>query len=289
VQADAIKTETLAITSPDGAEIKALFYRPQRPAQNPTLFFLLPAMGVMAAYYRPVGQALAEQGYSVMLCDLRGQGTSNRKAPKAKFGYKELLEQDLPAYIDAAQEHCPDKKLIMLGHSFGGHLSLLYASAHPNSVSAVAIIASGSVWYKAYAGAQKFKIWFGTQSSVLLSALFRYFPGDKIGFGGKQPKAIMRDWARQGRTGRFKPKGSAINYEAKMADASFPLFALSIDNDTFAPHSATDHLIGKLPKAALTRHRFTPTGPNKNKVNHFRWVKYHDGILNTLVGWEKTL
>jgi predicted alpha/beta hydrolase len=291
-----IAAEAQCVRSDDGAEITAQYvFSLKNPLikSRETLFLLLPAMGVKAAFYKPVAQALAAQGYTVMLCDLRGQGTSTCKAPKAQFGYKELLEHDIPASVAAAQTRFPEKKIILLGHSLGGHLSLLYTAANPDivskAVSAVAIIASGSVYYKAYNGFDKFKIRMGTQSSVILSALLGYFPGDKIGFGGQQPKSVMRDWAGQGRTGRFEPTGSAIAYESKLSEASFPLFALSIDDDRFAPHSATDHLVGKLPKARLTRRRFTPTDADKNKINHFRWVKYNQAILGELIAWERSL
>ena len=283
-----MKSQSLPIQSKDGAKIEATIYEPDATASD-ILFLCLPAMGVKAGYYQPLAEELTGQGHSVMLCDFRGQGTSNRKAPNAKFGYQEMVEIDIPAYVKAANTQCPKKQIILLGHSLGGHLSLLYMAAHPDRVKAVALIASGSVYYCAYPFPQNLKIWFGTQSSVLISFLFRYFPGHKLGFGGRQPKAVMRDWARQGRTGRFEIKGSDVNYEAGLANITQPVFALSIEGDDFAPHSATDHLVGKLKSATLTRVKYTPSDALKPKVNHFTWVRNSEEIVKSLIHWLAAL
>ena len=293
-----MKPEDILIRIKDGAEITAPLYRPESDsptstnntnAKKDTLFLCLPAMGVKAAYYKPLAETLSGRGYSVLLCDLRGQGTSNRKAPDDKFGYTLLLECDLFDYVGAAKKACPDKKVVLLGHSLGGHLSLLYASAKPDSVAAVAVVASGSVYWKAYSFPQNLKTIIGTQSSVLVSTLCGYFPGHKIGFGGKQPKQMMRDWAWQGRTGHFQPKDASINYELAMEQYQKPIFALSIEGDTLAPHSATDHLVSKMKNALVHRVYYRKSTALESKIDHFQWVKHSDGIVTELSQWEQTL
>jgi predicted alpha/beta hydrolase len=285
---DKIIPEELAIEVKDGAQITALLYRPVPDARD-ILFLCLPAMGVKASYYRPLANPLIAAGYSFLICDLRGQGTSNKAAPNNGFGYTTLLEWDLPDYVRAAKRAYPDKRIILLGHSLGGQLSLLYASAMPQSVTGVAIIATGSVYWKAYRFPSCLKIWLGTQMSIWLSSLIGYFPGHKIGFGGKQPKAVMQDWARQGRTGHYVPLGSHINYEAALAQYESPVFALSIEGDKFAPHSATDHLISKLKNAHINRVLFKPSSELKPKIDHFRWVKHNQEIMTELADWADQL
>lgn len=283
-----MNTILVRVRSEDGASIEATVYEPDTSSSD-VLFLCLPAMGVKASYYQRLAEELTRSGHAVMLCDLRGQGTSDQKVPSAKFGYREMTERDIPAYIKAAKSRKPEKDIILLGHSLGGHLSLLYASSQPDEVKAVALIASGSVYYRAYPFPQNLKIWGATQSSVLISTLCGYFPGHKLGFGGRQPKAVMRDWARQGRTGRFVPKGSDFDYEAAMTKISRPVFALSIDGDKFAPHSATDHLVGKLNSASVTRIEYNPSDALVDQVNHFRWVKYCQEIVSKLNQWVETL
>jgi predicted alpha/beta hydrolase len=283
-----MESEDTLITSRDGAEITALVYEKQEDSSD-IVFIGLPAMGVKAAYYKPLALALFAQGHSVMLCDLRGQGSSTQRAPKAKFGYHEILELDLPVIIKKARKLFPNKKRVFLGHSLGGHLSLLHAATRPDAVNAIAIIASGSVYYKAYRFPQNIKTWLGTRSSVWLSAIMGYFPGHKIGFGGRQPKQVMRDWAYQGRTGNFVINGSDLNYEAALQDLDCPVFAYSIDKDKLAPHSATDHLISKAPIVDLTRMRYRPSEHLASKIDHFRWVKHNKEIIDEISKWVSQL
>lgn len=280
--------EELVIKVKDGAQITASLYKPLTDTKD-ILFLCLPAMGVKASYYRPLAEHILAAGYSLLLCDVRGQGTSNKYAPEDAFGYTEFLEWDLPDYVRAAKRACPDKRIVLLGHSLGGHLSLLYAAAMPQSVEGVALIASGSVYWKAYRFPANVKTWFGTQASVLISSLLGYFPGHKIGFGGKQPKAVMRDWAQQGRSGNYVLPSSHINYETALAQYEKPVFALSIDGDKFAPHSSTDHLISKLKNADIHRVLYAPSANLKPKIDHFRWVKHNQEIIIELTQWADQL
>ncbi len=290
--------EEIIIRSEDGAEITALYLKAGLDSgsiqsltnsSSDYLFLCLPAMGVAARYYAPLAKSLSEQGYDVLLCDFRGQGSSNQSVPEAKFGYHEIVTRDIPAFVEAAKKRCPDKKIITIGHSLGGQLGLLYAAQNPKELTAMAIIASGSVYYRAYGFGGAFKIWLGTQSSVLTSNLFGYFPGHKLGFGGKQPKRIMRDWARQARTGRYTIEGTNFDYEAAIASLALPFFALSINVDGFAPHSATEHLIHKAVQSEVTHIKHIPSADIVKKIDHFRWVKYNKAIIKELLTWVETL
>ena len=272
------------IDSGDGAEITALIYAPESNASDFS-FICLPAMGVKASYYNPVAERLVRKGHIVVLCDLRGQGTSNQNPASIMFGYKESLELDLPAIINQIKQKFPDKRRIFLGHSLGGQLGLLHASVNPKAVDAIAIIASGSVYYKAYKFPHNLKVLLATQSSILISAFFGYFPGHKIGFGGKQPKTVMRDWAYQARTGNYNPKGSELDYGMAMQKLKMPIFACSIERDNFAPHSATDHLVSKLINANITRCKYEPSAHLKDKIDHFKWVKNNEEIIDIVCNW----
>lgn len=74
-----------------------------------------------------------------------------------------------------------------------------------------------------------------------------------------------------------------------MTKMPHPVFALSIEGDDFAPHSATDHLTGKLKSASLTRIEYHPSNAVKSKITHFRWVKYSDEIITYLNQWIERL
>jgi pimeloyl-ACP methyl ester carboxylesterase len=80
-----------------------------------------------------VGAALAERGFHALTMDLRGHGESD------------WSEQDdyeptaLVADVDAVRRSL-HRPIVLVGASLGGLISMLYASAHPDDVLAVALV-----------------------------------------------------------------------------------------------------------------------------------------------------
>jgi predicted alpha/beta hydrolase len=64
----------------------------------------LPALGVTARHYRGFAEALAAAGVSVAVHEWRGAGSSSLRASRqCDWGYRELLERDIPASLKYAQ------------------------------------------------------------------------------------------------------------------------------------------------------------------------------------------
>jgi pimeloyl-ACP methyl ester carboxylesterase len=81
--------------------------------------------------------ALFDAGHRVMAIDLPGHGDSAQ--PKSPDVYTaNIFSQSLEAWVDGLKDRPP---FILVGHSFGGYLSLEYARRHPDKVSALVLIA----------------------------------------------------------------------------------------------------------------------------------------------------
>lgn len=88
----------LRVVADDGAQQTIRLVAPLVAA--PKLVILgLPAMGTPAKYYAPFARALAERlASAVAFAELRGQGTSSARASRGdRFGYRDIVEHDLPA------------------------------------------------------------------------------------------------------------------------------------------------------------------------------------------------
>ncbi|WP_369214580.1 alpha/beta hydrolase family protein [Streptomyces flavofungini] len=287
---------------PDGAHIPVRALRapePERflpsgsaPAPGPPpapAVLILPAMGTPARFYRRFAHRLHEEGLTVLTTDLRGQGEATPRAtdPDALgHGYRELVEEDLPAVLAAVRaELGPEPQLHLLGHSLGGQLALLYAaSGHGPAVDGVILVASGSVHFRAYGPLRGPALLLGELLVAGVSTLLGRWPGSRLGFGGDQPRGVMRDWARQGRTGRYAPKGSTLDYEAALAGLGLPVLAVSVEHDTFAPGAALDHLLGKVPRARLTRRHYTAQEAGA-RLDHFAWARAGGGLAKQVAAW----
>jgi predicted alpha/beta hydrolase len=242
-------------------------------------------MGVKASHYDNFAEALSDAGVHAVIHELRGCGSSNQK-PKSRdnFGYVDLVETDWSNTIAWVAEEFPDSRRLLVGNSLGGQLSALHLAAHPTSADALVLIASCSVYYRAY-GKKALSTLAGTQLLHFAGQVMGYTPGKKLGFAGDEAKDLVADWARQARTGRYEPKGATQNYEGAMKGLSKPVLALPIENDSLAPLSAVEHLVGKLPACQLTLEVINAEQIGTSKLSHFSWGKHPGTLAEKVATW----
>ncbi|MEU0407805.1 alpha/beta fold hydrolase [Streptomyces griseorubiginosus] len=247
---------------------------------------VVPAMGVRARFYAPFARGLHRGGLNVAITDLRGQGESIPVARRGvAHGYREMVDDDLPAVVRALSAVFPGSPVVPVGHSLGGQLALLSSATGLPGVPAVVLTAAGSVWWRGFGSVYGLRNLVGSQLFAALATVIGYWPGERLGFGGTQTTAVMRDWARQGRTGRYTLRGSDTDYEAALARLKLPVLAVGVDNDTLAPPSATDHLLRKITSAPVSRWHYTEALAGGRRLDHFRWVRHSDGMSAYITDW----
>ncbi|MEN8723015.1 MAG: alpha/beta hydrolase [Alphaproteobacteria bacterium] len=113
--------------------------------ERPLLLLLNGRGEYIEKYYEPIGQILS-RGYDVLTLDWRGQGLSSRMLPDRLRGhvdhfdtYLDDLERVLTS-VAMVDRRVTQPKMVM-GHSMGGALSLLYAARNPQRVKAIALSA----------------------------------------------------------------------------------------------------------------------------------------------------
>ncbi|WP_338118120.1 alpha/beta fold hydrolase [Streptomyces coryli] len=280
------------VAEADGAHGARIRLRgPAADDRTAPMVLVSPAMGTPARFYAPLAAELSRSGLVPLLFDQRGQG--ERADGAGRFGYAELLA-DLDAAVTAARTAFPDAPLAVLGHSLGGQLALLQAAqgAHRGTAApdAVAVVAAGSVWYRSFGAVRGLGVLAGSQSAAALATVLGRWPGDLFGFGGRQPARVMRDWARQSRTGRYRlPEAAAgsaaVDYDALMARLDLPVLAVGVAGDRLAPPGAVRHLCGKVPKADLEKWSYTASKAGGSRLDHFRWVRHGEGLAAYVADW----
>jgi len=255
----------------DGARLGLQIYPEPAETADAPLVLISPAMGVPARYYRPFATALRAGGLAVAVADLRGTGASTpRPSRGCRYGYAELTT-DVGAVLAALKERRNGRRTLVLGHSLGGQAALLHLALQPgHDVDALALVAVGLPFWRTYpAGPRGYGVLPFTQTVAATTRLLGVWPG--WGFGGRQARGVIRDWAYTARTGRF-PHLDNVDAEAALRDLRTPVLAVSVDNDEYTPHETLDHLCGKLASAPITRerHRAEPAGSH---LNHFSWAR----------------
>ncbi|RKN45537.1 alpha/beta fold hydrolase [Micromonospora endolithica] len=254
----------------DGARIGLQVYPEPDGVPDAPVVLIVPAMGVRARYYRPFAAALRDAGLAVAVADLRGTGESTPTPSRGcRYGYAELVD-DIGAVLAALKPLRDGRRTILLGHSLGGQASVLHlALREGHDVDGLALVAVGLPWWRRYPGLRGYGVLPYTQGIAAVSRLLGVWPG--WGFGGRQARGVIRDWAHTARTGRF-PRLDGVDTEAAVRRIRTPVLAVSVDHDQYTPHATLDHLCAKLVAAPVAREHYTEAQSGA-RMDHFTWVR----------------
>lgn len=275
----------LTIASPDGAQHVATVFLPE--AAHTPVFLCLPAMGVAAEYYLPFAAALAGRNLgAAALLDLRGQGRSSARARRGDdFGYREILELDLPQAVTALRRAFRGRPLYLAGHSLGGQLGLLCAARPGVQVDGLVLIAAGTAHWRDWHGASRWMAWAATAAIAASARALPWYPGHLFGFGGEQPRRLMRDWTRVARAGRYVPEGGDLDYAISARRLSLPILSLGIGGDPVAPPGARESLLAMAPQSVVTRAELEGVRAHRPWKRHFSWARAPHDVVAAIGTW----
>ncbi|KRE92485.1 alpha/beta hydrolase [Frateuria sp. Soil773] len=273
--------QVLPVLAADGAASELMLLRPAGEARR--LLYWLPAMGMPARHYLALAESLAARGVAVALHEWRGIGSSNRRAGRRQdWGYRELLELDLPAGLAVARQQLPQADCWLGGHSLGGQLAALHAALHPAQAAGLALVASGAPYWRCFAHAGLVRMAY--VAAPWLAALCGHLPGRRIGFGGNEARGVIRDWSRSGRTGVYRAERMAVGLERAMAGVDLPLLALRMRDDWLGPAASLEWLLSKMPRTRRTLDVLSPQ-ELAGRADHFGWMKAPAPVAARIAGW----
>ncbi|GAA3271003.1 alpha/beta fold hydrolase [Dactylosporangium vinaceum] len=261
---------TMVETVDRGTDTIALHSFPG-PADAGTRAVLWPAMGVPARYYRRFAEDLNAAGLDVVVADLRGTGSSTpRPSARSRYGLGDLTD-DVGAVLAAL----PSKRTVLVGHSLGGQACALHLGRQPDAdVHGLVLLAVGLPYWRSYPAGQRSKVLLQTQALHAVGSALRVWPG--WGFGGRQARGVIRDWAYTARTGRYPDP-----LERGLARVTTPILAVDMAGDRYTPPGTVSTLLAKMPRAPLTREDYSPGDP----IDHFRWAKHGASLAERIGRW----
>jgi len=278
----AAESLVIPVTAADGARCELLATLPAGRWQQ--LLYWMPAMGMPARHYLPLAQALAVAGVAVVLHEWRGIGSSDRRAGRdCNWGYRQLLQDDLPAGMAAVRQRWPQARCWLGGHSLGGQLGLLYASLHPHDFAGMVLVASGAPYWRRFR--HSWLIGAAYALAPWLAALVGHLPGRRIGFGGNEARGVIADWARSGRSGRYAVAGMTQDFERLLAALQLPVLALRLQQDWLGPPASLAWLLGKLGPAARRVETILRDDLDGTPADHFGWMKAPAPVAARIAGW----
>ncbi len=279
-----IAVEKQTIKYRDGVENVLNIFQSTQP--DAPLILCMPAMGIRASYYNLFAERLAKKGKTVVLSDYRGHGEyAIRPSRKVDFGYYHLIE-DIKTNLEWIKTRYPNNKVFMLGHSLCGQLGGLCAAQYPGLIDGLIMITSCSVYYKGWEGRGSMGVWLVSKFFHPISKMRGFFPGNTIGFGGKEARTVMKDWGYNGLTGNYRITGTTNDYDAAMKKSDFPILAVSIKGDNYAPQKAVDLLLNKFNETIEKTHlHISKEDAGMKSLNHFNWTKEPDYMVGIVDNW----
>ncbi|WP_374602477.1 alpha/beta fold hydrolase [Arenimonas sp.] len=271
--------EESKLQAPDGHAFVLRRWCPQ-DARGGLLF--LPALGVPANKYDGFAQALNRHGVAVAVPDWRGTGSSDWRAARDRdWGYAHLLEQDLPTALDALPTDLPWS---LGGHSLGGQFAGLLAARRPDRCAGLALVATGVPDWRSYRGGKRWGIAGFAHALPVITHLVGHYPGDRLGFAGREAGGLMRDWSRTVRRGCYADYGESTNLEAAMARLSCPMLGVHFEHDALVPEATLHQLLEKLGPGPRCIERFDAARLG-TQADHFRWMREPGAVAAAVAEW----
>ncbi|WP_330181250.1 alpha/beta fold hydrolase [Nocardia sp. NBC_01503] len=259
---------------------------PAERADAPVVL-ILTAMAMKAKNYYALAKALNAQGLSVVTTDLRAHGEARPALGEHKdFGYREMIETDLPAILTAVEQRFPDAPVHLFGHSLGGQLALLFAAAEPGKVASVTVIGTGTVFWYAFGPRRWFEALSQIQWIGLTSRIKGFWPGGVL-IPAPMPGGVMIDWSIHSLTSYYRPRGTARKYNSLLAAMPLPVLAISLSEDVLGPKSNVDFLVSRMPAARVTQWHIDEKSEIAHR-DHFMWVKDAPAIAAGVAAWITT-
>lgn len=254
-------------------------WEPADASPRAPVCLILPALGIRAAYYDRFAQALAARGLRALSADFPGHGQSPLRAGRgADWGYADLVEVHAAAIAAAGRARFPEAPLVWVGHSLGGQVALLRAGRAPEEAAAVVAIASGSAHHACWSGPRRLSMRLAPGVCAALTWPLGYFPGHRVGFGGRESRSLIRDWARAARSGAYR--WGDFDGEAALARWRGPTLAIPLAGDAWAPRSAMAHTLDKTAAEVVWRPWEEPAPPDHN-----RWPQMPEPPASIVAAW----
>ena len=239
-----------------------------------------PGMGIPSRFYRPFARHLADKGLDVFLFDFRGIGWSavenlrSLEADATIWG-----KSDLSSAIACAAKLSAGKRLIGIGHSFGG--SIFGMTDNIEELSKQIHVCSQSGYYGYFDWKTRLYMLFNIKVAMpVLTGVLGYYPAHWLSGSEALPSGFVSEWSAwclcedYFMDERFDVKSSASH-----ARFRGPLLSLSFTDDSFATRQSVDAMAAFYENSHVERRHLHPADFSASTLGHFDVFKRSNGRL----------
>jgi predicted alpha/beta hydrolase len=179
---------------------------------------------------------LNDCGVRTLALDFRGHGESGPPASKGGvWTYDDLVREDVPALCRAARERWPNRRVTLVGHSLGGHVSLASVAMGLAEPDAIAVLAT-NIWLP---GEEPNPILYAKKAATVrvcetVTRARGYFPSRALRFGSDDEAApFMSGWTGWWHTGRWTSDDGTTDYLEALSKVRVPVLSIASLGDRY--------------------------------------------------------
>ncbi|MDN5745817.1 MAG: alpha/beta fold hydrolase [Nocardioidaceae bacterium] len=254
------------------------------PGSEGPVIVILGALSTPAPFYQRLTTEIGARGWPVAVVEQRGLGASAlRPSHDVDWSFADVLHTDLPAALGWVREQAPDRPLVLLGHSLGGHYAAMAAGLYAEHVDGVVLAACGTPWVGAFEDPVRSMIQHLGAVIPTLCAERGYYPGEEAGFGGDEACGVMADWRHLAQTNRFRLGEDEETVAGLIGQYDGPVLAIGMSEDDFAPPAAVAASVDRFPPRPTER--VLTTEEIEMVADHFGWARKPSAVVKIIADW----
>jgi predicted alpha/beta hydrolase len=264
--------QAFTFNAADGTPLVGALFEPVGQPRSAVL--IAGALGVNQSFYTAFATWLAQRGHLVMTFDLRGMGAS--RLPQHRQSLRGLDVDMLGwARLDfaAAVRHLTalngGAQIAVIGHSLGMHHAAMTEATTQASISKVVSVAAGAgSWRDWLPRARRSAPLMLYVAGPILTPLFGYFPGKRLGMVGDLPAPVMQQFSSWCKHPEFAWGVEPANVLPSLQSARFAITAFSFTDDETMSLLGTQKLLAVLPNAPSQLRVVSPADVGLDKIGH---------------------
>ncbi len=280
--------QPVSFPAADGYPLGGFVARHPTPAADRPVVIINPATSVRCRYYARFAAWLHGHGFDVTTYNYRGICESWPASLRGfEAGWLDWGRLYFEGALRLAADRFPGQPVQVVAHSVGGFLIGLA----PSSPRVARIFTMGAqyAYWRDYARPRRTGLLLKWHVAMpVLTALFGYFPGRRLGWLEDTPRGVVRDWtARQPRFedswrsgARVLPEAERQALVARFAAVRGETLAVSLSDDEFGTVEAIRRLLGYYRHSDRTHLHLTPAAVGQRAIGHFAF--FHSRFEHSL-------
>ncbi|MGC2244392.1 MAG: alpha/beta fold hydrolase [Candidatus Aquilonibacter sp.] len=264
----------VTIPALDGLPLRATLFEDE--PQPRAAVIVSGATAVPRGYYAAFAAYLAGCGAVAVTYDYRGSGEPPEQLRRSDARMRDWGERDASGVIAWMRARYPQLALHLVGHSYGGHALLLAPNNY--EVSRALTVASFLGYWGNCRFPDNYRIYALMKFVVpVVTAIFGYSPGSRIGFGEDLASGIAREWRKWVLQPRYFLDDASLTSLRNGAGYHGELVMLELTDDRWATRRAIEGLASAFTGTTPQIRSVDPRDDGAGVVGHMGFFRSANG------------